>query len=52
MFPPKHKLLTQKEYKEEGVRETALALKQLKDFCRQNTGEMYSIMGKLQSPNR
>ena len=52
MFPPKHKMLTAAEYKQEGVRETALALKQLQDYCRQNTGEMYTIMAKLQSPNR
>ena len=42
MFPPKHKFLTTREYKEEGVEE----------FCRQNTGEMYKLMAKLQSPNR
>ena len=52
MFPPKRSLLTTAEYKKEGVRETALALKQLRDFCRQDTGEMYTTMAKLQSPNR
>jgi len=52
MFPPKKKLLTAREYKEEGVHETALALQQLRDFCRQNTGEMYQLMAKIQSPNR
>ena len=52
IFPPKRKLLTVKEYKQEGVRETAAALQQLKDFCRQNNGDMYKLMAKLQSPNR
>ena len=52
MFPPKRKLLTTKEYKQEGVQETAAALQELRDFCRQNTGGTYKLMARLQSPNR
>ena len=47
MFLPKRKLFTAKEYKEEGAHETAAALQELRDFGRQNTGEMYSMFTRL-----
>ena len=51
-FPPKTKLLTDDEYHEQGVRETAKALQELRGYCSSPDCNAWKTVLKLKEPVR
>ncbi|XP_069702346.1 nuclear envelope integral membrane protein isoform X2 [Periplaneta americana] len=51
-FPPKTKLLTEDEYYEQGVRETAKALEELRGYCSSPDCNAWKTVLKLKQPVR
>lgn len=51
-FPPQRRLLSNEEYFEEGVRETAAALDQLREYARSPDCKQWRIVQKLKDPMR
>lgn len=51
-FPPKPRLLTEEEFNEQGARETAKALQELRQFCSSPEAKPWRTMLKLRDPAR
>lgn len=51
-FPPKPRLLTEEEFNEQGARETAKALAELREFCSSPEAKPWRTMLKLRDPSR
>ncbi|XP_063704048.1 nuclear envelope integral membrane protein [Culicoides brevitarsis] len=51
-FPPKRRFLTEEEYLEQGARETAKALAELREFCSSPEAKPWKTMLKLRDPAR
>lgn len=51
-FPPKPKFLTNEEYYEQGVRETAKALEELKNYCNSPDCNQWKTVLKLKDVSR
>lgn len=51
-FPPKRRLITEEEYNEQGARETAKALEELRNFCSSPEAKPWKTMLKLRDPAR
>ena len=45
-------MLTEEEYFEEGVRETAVALEQLRSFCASPECKQWDVVQKMKNPGR
>jgi Uncharacterized conserved protein (DUF2215). len=51
-FPPQAKLLTEAEYYEQGVKETAMALEELREYCSSPDCNAWKTVLKLKEPLR
>ncbi|XP_077284731.1 nuclear envelope integral membrane protein [Arctopsyche grandis] len=51
-FPPKRVLLTQEQYYEEGIRETAKALEDLRGYCSSPECKQWELVRKLKYPSK
>lgn len=51
-FPPKPRLLTEEEFNEQGARETARALEELRNYCSSPEAKPWRTMLKLRDPAR
>lgn len=52
MFPEKRKLLNKEQYRQEGIRETKKALKQLQEFCSSPECNTWKTVLRLENPIR
>lgn len=52
MFPIKRKLLTEDEYRKEGIRETNKALHELKEYCSSPNCNPWKTVLRLKDPIR
>lgn len=51
-FPEKRKLLSENQYRQEGIRETAKALKELQNYCSSPECNTWKTVLKLKDPTK